>query len=430
MSRFAFLTVAATLVGTSLLSHAENWPQFRGPGAQNHSTETGLPVRWDKDSVAWKCEVLGESWSSPIVWEDQVFLTTSRNEGKDCHVIAVDAKSGKTQWDVKVFEQEVLRKEGKNSYATPTPCTDGKRVYAFFNDGSLAAVNLDGSIAWTNREVKFYSRHGLGASPLLYHGKIIMPFDGSQRVDSASKWPDIPADEKIGWQTPWDKAEVVAFDTETGKRVWTGRRGMSRIAHISPVAITHEGRKEIVSPSGDVIQGFHPDTGARLWSVNSEGEGVAPSSAFGDGLIFAVSGYPERRIRAVKMGATGEASDTHIVWAEKKGVPTLSSLLYVSPHLYAVTDGGVVTCYEGKTGKSVYRERLEGTYSASPFLADGKIYFTSEMGLTTVVKAGAKWEVLASNDLSEKSQTSLAASNGRLYLRTEKHLYAIGELKD
>ncbi len=414
------------LLLSAFFVQAENWPQFRGSGAQNHATEKGLPVSWDEDSVAWKVEIPGSGWSSPVVWEDQVFLTTTTNEGANCHVLAVSAETGKLLWNVKVFEQEVLRKENKNSYATPTPCTDGKHVYAIFNDGGIAAVTVGGEIAWTNREVKFYSRHGLGASPILHHGKLVMPFDGSQRVDSASKWPDIPPEEKIGWQEPWDKSEVVAFDTETGKRLWTGKRGMSRIGHISPVVVTHGDRTEIVSASGDVIQGFDPENGERLWSVRCEGEGVAPSPAFGDGLIFVVSGYPERVTRAVKMGAEGESTATHILWKVKRGTPTLSSLLYVSPHLYAVTDGGVVTCYEGKSGEIVYRERLEGTYSASPLYADGKIYFTSEESLTTVVKAGAKFETLASNQLSGKCQASIAPSNGRLFIRTDRHLYGIG----
>ncbi len=416
-----FLLLACVCFPT--LADAGNWPQFRGPNFQNHADEKDLPLHWDESSVSWKTPIPGDSWSSPVVWEGTVYLTTATNEHKECRIIAVDAATGKIRWNVKVFEQEVLRKEGKNSYATPTACVDGRQVYAVFNDGGVAAVTLDGKIAWTNREVKFYSRHGLGSSPILHEGKLIMPYDGSQRVDAAGTWPDVPEEERLGWQLPWDKSKVVAFDCASGKRVWTAKRGMSRIAHLTPFVLSHEGRPIVVSAAGDVVQGFDPQDGTRLWSVANEGEGVAPSPAFGDQHIFAVSGYPGKDLRAIST----KGKEPQIAWETKKGTPTLSSLLYISPHLYSVTDGGVVHCYDGKTGEVVYRERLEGTYSASPLYADGRIYFLSEDGLTTVAKPGPKFEKLASNKLDGKCQASIAVSDGRLFIRTDKHLYGIGK---
>ncbi len=164
----------ALLLALPLTKAAENWTGFRGPTGQGHSTETGLPQQWSPTNhVAWKTATPGQGWSSPIVWGGRVFVTTTKENGTKCHVLCLDAGGGKILWDKPVFEQVPLRKEGKNSYATPTPTTDGERIYAAFGDGSIAAVTFDGSVVWTNREVPFYSRHGLGASPLLHGGLLI-----------------------------------------------------------------------------------------------------------------------------------------------------------------------------------------------------------------------------------------------------------------
>ena len=169
------------LVGLTLATaKAENWPRFRGPTGDGISTETGLPVEWNgTDHVAWRTPIPGEGWSSPIIWGERVFLTATLQDGRKCHVLCLDAASGRILWNTDVLAQVPGHKESKNSYATPTPCTDGERVYAVFADGSVAALDFTGRVLWTNREVSFYSRHGLGASPLLYDGLFIMPYDGS-----------------------------------------------------------------------------------------------------------------------------------------------------------------------------------------------------------------------------------------------------------
>src|SRR6478752_3521947 len=222
-----------TLFSATVLSAAENWPQFRGPTHQGRSTETGLPLSWSTTSnVVWKTSIPGESWSSPIIWNDQVFVTTATDSGQTCRVLSLDTKSGKILWDKIVFEQTPLRKENRNSYATPTPATDGERVYACFGDGSFAALNFAGEIVWTNRDYKFYGQHGLATSPILYRDRLIMTRDGSSNG----------ADKKLGWQTPWDQARVIALDTKTGKECWQGRRGLSRISHGAPAIWEHAGK--------------------------------------------------------------------------------------------------------------------------------------------------------------------------------------------
>lgn len=407
----AFLVLTTTL-------HAENWPGFRGPTRQGVSSEKHLPLRWTaSENIAWKAELSGEGWSSPIVWEDRVFLSGTTDEGRSCHIICFDRRDGKVLWDRQVFEQTPTRKEGKNSYASPTPATDGERVYAAFSSGGIVAVSFDGDIVWTNRDHKHYSKHGLGASPILFEDLLIMPFDGSSQGE----------DIQVGWKKPWDQAVLLALDKRTGEVRWQGKRGLSRIAHVTPNILEHEGQTQIISGAGDVIQGFDPHTGERIWSVHSQGEGVTPSVVIGDGLIYTCSGFEKPTIRVVRPGGKGDVTQTHIVWEQTKGVPSLSSLLYVKPYLYAVTDAGVASCYDAKTGDLVWQDRLGGNYSASPVFADGRVYFLSEQGDTVVIEPGAEFKELARNPLGEKCQASMAVSQGRFFIRTEQHLFCIGK---
>ena len=417
----------ALILLAAIFARAENWPRFRGPNGQGHSGETGVPVNWTATSnIVWKTPVPGDGWSSPIVWDGKVFITSATDSGTKCHVFCVDAKSGKILWDKHVFEQQPRRKEGKNSYATPTPTTDGRNVFAVFGDGSVVALTMNGGIVWTNREVQFYSRHGLGASPVLYENLLIMPYDGSAQVAAAGSYPQVSDTERTGWQIPWDKSFVAALDTKTGKRVWTGKRGMSRIAHVTPFIAKVEGKDQIISGAGDRLQGFDPKTGELIWSIYAQGEGVTPSPVLGDGVIFASSGFEKTTLRGVKLGgAKGDVTESHITWEQKKGVPTQPSPIFVKPYLYAVTDGGIATCFDPKNGEIVWQERVGGNFSASPVFADGRIYCLSEAGETTVIEAGPQFKILAKNPLGEKCQASSAISDQRLFIRSDKNLFCI-----
>ena len=418
-------TLSATLLllaAITATARAENWPRFRGPTGQGVSAERNVPVRWtDTKNVAWKTPIPGHGWSSPIVWEDRVFLTYASEDGSSCHVISLDAKSGKILWDKEVFRQKVSRKEGKNSYATPTPVTDGQRVYAFFNSGSAAAVTFDGQVAWVNQENEFYSRHGLGASPILHEDLVILPFDWSN--------PDL-SDEKLGWQKPWDRSFVLALDRNTGKERWKAKRGLSRIAHVTPQVAEVGGKPQLISGAGDVVQGFDLATGERLWTVYSQGEGVVPSVVIGDGLAFTSSGFEAETIRAVRLdpNAKGDVTKTHIAWELKRAVPVMPSFMYVKDMglLFTLKENGIGLCIEAKTGKVVWQERLEGFYSASPVLAEGRIYYLAEDGTTRVIQAARELKILAENPIGETCQASPAVSNGRIFIRSDKHLFCIG----
>lgn len=421
------------IVVISLLLHvcsagvllAENWPQFRGPGGQGISTEKGLPVHWGVQSnLLWKTEIPGLGWSSPIVFENRIFVTSAAEGGLSCRVLCLDSSQGRLLWNKEVFQQTPSRKESKNSYATPTPVTDGKNVFVVFGDGSLAALSFDGSVIWTNRDYKFYSRHGFGASPILYQDLLIMPYDGSIV-------PGDGVEERTGWQLPWDKSYLVALDIKTGKLRWKAMRGMSRIAHVTPSIGTIDGRPQLVSGAGDVVQGFDLSNGAKIWWIYSKGEGVVPSIVIGDGLIFSASGFEDSTIRAIRTKGTGalkgDVTRTHIAWEQKKGVPSLPSFLFIKPYLFTITQGGIASCLKEENGEVVWQERIGGDHSASPIWADGKIYFLSEQGETAIIEAGPEFKIVARNTIEDKCQASMAVSKKNLLIRSEKALYCIGK---
>jgi outer membrane protein assembly factor BamB len=416
-TRLPILTAIIALAHAA--AFAEDWPQFRGPNAQGRSSETGIPVKWTAtEGVAWKTALSGESWSSPIVWGDRVFLTTTAEGGLSCRLLSLDRKTGKVLWDTEVLRQELRRKENRNTFSTPTPATDGKRVYACFGDGSFVAVDFSGKVVWRNRDHLFYSQHGLGTSPILHDGLLIMARDGSNDGE----------DKALGWQRPWDKSYVIALDTATGKERWKGARGLSRISHGAPaIWAAPGGHSQVVSEAGDVVQGFDTRTGERLWSSKVIGEGKVPSIVLGDGVAFTSGGWGGKEtIKAFRIAGNGDLGETNLLWEQKKGMPKVPSMIWVKPHLFAVADGGVATCLKEDTGEIVWQERIGTAFSASPVAAEGRIYFVDDYGDTTVIAAGPGFKVLSKNPIGEKVQASPAISHGQIFIRTDKNLYCIG----
>lgn len=399
------------------LASGENWTRFRGPNGQGISSEVGLPVTWSaNDNVVWKTNIPGIGWSSPIVHGDHVFLTTATEEGASCRVVCVNRTDGSIVWNREVHRQSPGPKREQNSYASSTPVTDGKHVYAVFSDGTVVAVDFSGNLVWKNSEVKFHSLHGLGASPLLADDQLVMPFDGSSLEDK-----------QVGWKVPWENAVVLSLDAATGAVRWKGKRGKSRVGHVTPILV--DDGAQIVSAGGDRVQGFDARSGERIWSIYSQGEGVTPSPVVGDGMIFTSSGFEDPTIRAIRLGGEGDITETHIVWEQKKGVPVLASPLYVSPHLYTISRDNILHCIDAATGEIVWLQRLSGTHSASPVFADGKIYVASEDGVTLVLRPGGKYDEVARNSLDEKCLASMAISQGHFYIRTSEHLYSIGRME-
>jgi len=390
-----------------------DWPRFRGPTGQGLAPDAKPPLQWSTEkNIAWKSSIPGEGWSSPIVLGNRVFVTYASDGGTSCHVRALERATGKILWDTEAFQQVLRRKQAHNSFATPTPVTDGELIYTAFCDGTVAALTLAGAVCWLNREVKFYGEHGLGASPILYQDLLIQSYDGSS-----------PEDRELGWRKPWDQSFLLALEKKTGKTRWTARRGASRIAHVTPLVVTAHGRDVLVSNAGDVIQGFDPKSGERLWSLRNEGQGVIPSPVAGEGLVFTTSGYEGATpaIRAVRVTEKG----AEFAWEQTRNVPMLPSMLFSKPYLFTLTEKGQIQCLESTSGKIVWQQRLNGTFAASPVLADGRIYVLSDQGEMTVLKAKPDFKVLARNPLHETCQASPAFVGEDVFIRTENSLYCI-----
>jgi outer membrane protein assembly factor BamB len=394
-ARWIISSLLLALAATAAV-RAEDWPCFRGPGHQGISQEKSVPTTWSAtENVRWKTAIAGQGWSSPIVVGDTIFVTTATGDGSSLHLICLDRQGGQVLWDKEVIRQRAGHKQPYNSYATSTPASDGKRVYVVACDGRILGVSMDGKVEWINADFDYYSEHGLGVSPVLYEDLVIVAFDWSHR----------PPETKVGWQEPWDQAVILAVDKNTGKVLWRGRRGSSRIAHVTPQVTKVDGQDQLISGAGNVVQGFDVKTGERIWTVSSPGEGVVPSVVIGDGLVFTASGFGESRVVAVRLGgAKGDVTKTHTVWESRDDVPKMSSMLYVAPHLYLATETGVVKCFRAATGEVVWRQN----------------------GRMTLVEDGPEYKVLAQNDLGEKCCASPAISQGNLFIRTDKALYCLG----
>lgn len=409
--------LAIALVLAPALSPAAEWTRFRGPNGQGVSPDANVPTEWsDGSGVAWAVPVPADGWSSPVVAGGKVFVTGTANGGKECRVLAFDADTGKQLWDVKVFDQAPTRKEGKNSYATPTPVAAGDSVYAVFGQGGVACVSTNDKPRWTFTEVAHYSQHGLGASPVLVGDLLVMPFDGS------SPGPD----KKIGWQTPWEESFILALNKDTGKEVWRAKRGASRIGHSTPIVLSFGGKDVLVSQGGDVVQGFDPKSGSRLWSVTNTGEGLVPSPVIGDKVLFTTPGWPTPALRAWGWESDDPTAAPKQLWQVPKNVPMMPSAVFVNGLLFAVSEKGIATCLDPKTGAVKWEERLPGSYSASLVSAGGKVYALSEQGEATVFDAAPEFNAVARNKLPGVFQATPAIADGRLYLRSDKQLFRVG----
>lgn len=409
--------IASLLLGWTLAASAEDWPEFRGPTGQGLSAAKGLPLEWDPTkNVAWKQDIPGAGWSSPIVWQDRVYLTTAvpmpnkDDEDQSLRALCLDAQTGRILWDHEVFRQDAATAPGihnKNSHASPTSLTDGQRLYVHFGHQGTAALDFDGKILWTNRMLKYRPVHGNGGSPVLVDDLLVFSEDGS------------------------NQQLVVALDRATGQLRWKTPRkteSFKKFAFSTPLVITVNGKQQIISPGAGLVGAYDPATGQEIWRVRyGEGYSVVPRPVFGHGLVFLSSGYDSAQLLAIRTDGQGDVTDTHVAWTLKRGAPHSPSPLLVGDELYIVSDLGIATCLDARTGREHWRERLGGEYSASPLYADGRIYFQSEKGAAVVVKPGQEFAVLAKNDLGERSLASYAVADGALFIRTDKHLFRIQE---
>jgi outer membrane protein assembly factor BamB len=395
-----------------VLASAGQWPEFRGPSGQGHASDTNLPVDWSESrNVVWKTPVPGRGWSSPVVADGRVWLTTSTDSGDRRRGVSLRALAFETATGREVVNTEVFRVDrpealnGKNSYASPTPIVDGDRVYVHFGAQGTAALTTAGDVVWSTR-LDYQSQHGNGGSPIRYGDLLIVNCDGNGGEGDAY---------------------VVALDVKTGKTRWKAtRRSPADQAYTTPLSIRVGDRDEVVSVGAYRAVAYDPANGKEIWRVSYEdGFSNVPRPVFGQGLVFIATGFQQPSLIAVRPDGSGDVTRSHVAWTLRRGAPLTPSPILVGDQLFVVNDTGIATCVDAKTGTIQWQQRLGGNYSASPVYADGRIYFPSEEGVTTVIEPGTTFKRLAVNQLDGAILASMAVAERSFFIRTHSHLYRI-----
>ncbi len=416
--RRSLIPALVILLASASSSQGDNWPQWRGPALNGVSAETGLPTTWDADTnITWKLELPAWSGATPIVWDDTVFLNVG--DGTNISLWAIDRATGKSRWGRVLSDND--HRERKQNMSSPSPVTDGTHVWVMTGTGILKAFDFDGNERWSRDIPADYGRFGLNwgyaSSPLLYDSALFVQVLHGMKTDD----------------TPY----LLRINAATGETMWRVERPTDAIrespdSYGTPALLQYDDTTEIVLTGGDVVTGHDPGTGEELWrsdGLNPENNGayrIVASAVVMDRVIYAPT--RERPLLALRAGGRGDITETHRLWSFNDG-PDVPTPVTDGRYFYSIKDNGVIFCLDAKTGERIYGPiRLAvGTYSASPVLADGKIYITNEDGLTSVIKSGPEFEILAENDLGDYTLSSPAISDGQIFIRTASGLYAIGE---
>lgn len=418
-----------------------NWPQWRGPAGGGVSPASGLPERWSRqESVKWRAKLAGIGTSSPIVWGNRVFVTSqvgaaplragdhpglarekpdlltrerplggARAEAASrawLVIEAFDAGTGRRLWERRVEARGPLPQLHENhNLATPTPATDGERLYAWFGTGQLLALDPGGRIAWSRHLGREFAAFdvpwGHGSSPVLYRDTLILLCDHGA------------------------ESYIVALDKGTGRERWKVDRGAGPASYSTPVLVASSSGDELVVNSNNRVEGYSPATGKLLWYTDVPRQTTVPSPVAHGDMIYLTRGYRGSPYMAIQSGGRGDVTATHVTWRQPSGASYTSSLVLYDGLLYMTNDIGVLTCADAKTGERVWQLRLDGLFFASPVAADGKVYLASQTGETFVVRAGREPMLVATNDLGERLVASPAVAWGRLFLRSDGALFAI-----
>lgn len=415
ISKNALLSAAGLALALSNNVAAADWPEFRGSNAQGYSEATNLPLTWSATAgLAWKAAVAGVGWSSPVVIGERIYLTSALPIGgvedpkanRSLHALALDAATGKPVWDVEVFTATSPRMHRKNSHASPTPVFENGRLYVHF--GHLGTACLDaatGKSIWSTQEFAYSPVHGAGSSPVLFEDLLI--FSADAETDP----------------------KVIALDKTTGKQRWAFARqsdAKKKFSFCTPLLIDVNGQKQLISPGSGVVNALNPKDGTEIWRCYyDQGYSVVPRPVYAHGMVYVSSSYDKPVLLAIKVDGKGDVTGTHVAWTIDKAVPHNPSMAVIGDELYFVADNGILTCADAKTGQIHYSERCTGPISASLLVADGKLYLQDEKGLGVVVKPGKTFQILAQNNLDERSLASYAVIGSDLLIRTEGNLYRI-----
>lgn len=401
--------VMALLTFFALSASGENWPAWRGPRGNGVSKETSLPTHWSStENVAWKIEVPGTGHSSPIVYGDRVYVTTATGPDRNTKwwVLCYNRANGDLIWQTEASQGQGERQHRKHGRASSTPATDGKHVWAYFGNGGAVCLNKEGIVVWRRDLREYTNPWGSAASVLLFGDHIFLNCD-----DDADPF-------------------LIALDKLTGETYWKAdRQGQAR-SYSTPVAVPvpDSDRVEIVVNGQERVKAYDAKTGTELWTVEGAMRWVTPTPVVGDGLVYTSSGRAGPTF-AIRPGGKGDVTETHVEWKVPTGSPYISSPVLWERFLFMVNGTGIATCIDAKTGKIYWKKRFANVnegYSNSPVAADGLFYVMDEEGGCKVVRAAEELEEIAYNELGERCLTSPAISDGQIFLRTDKHLYCIG----
>jgi outer membrane protein assembly factor BamB len=392
------------LVLSSLFFTAD-WPQFRGPGGQGVSDEKNVPLTWSETkNVRWKTAIPGRGWSSPVIQGDRIWLTTATEDGRSLRAISVNVNTGAIEQNVELFQLKSPKlMNAKNSFASPTPVVEGDRVYLHFGAYGTACITQSGEIVWKTKLEYDNGQHGPGGSPIIYDDLLIVSCDGL------------------------DVQYVVALDKATGKVRWKKTREGYQ-AYTTPLIVNFPAGDQVISPGAFQSIAYEPRTGKEIWRVKyAEGFSNVPRPVYGHGLVFICTGFQEPSLLAVQPDGRGDVTKSKVVWKVDRAIPRTPSPLLVGNELYIVTDNGIATCIDAKTGEELWRARVGGNHSASPVYAGGRIYFLSEEGESVVIAPGRKLNHLATNQIDGPTLASMAISHSSIFIRSQTHLYRISE---
>lgn len=410
---FSFL---ATLAAPQPSDAADPWPAFRGPTHDGIAEPTNVPVTWDpQTNVRWRTELPGNGWSSPVIGDGVIYLSAAiprddDPEGDyDLALILVDVESGQVLRVSELIHQDgkaAAKIHKKNSHASPTPLLVGDRLYVHFGHQGTACVDRQGELIWVNRDHPYPPVHGNGGSPVLVGDALIFTCDGGE--------------------DPY----VLALDAATGREKWRTPRPVDatkKFSFATPTVIDSADGPVVIAPGSDHVLALDPRDGAIRWWARYDGYSVVPKPVLSHSRVLIATGFGPTKLMAIRTDGSGEVTESHVDWEVDRGIPKTPSLIAHDGLVYLVSDDGIALCVDGESGEIVWRSRLGGNYSASPILVGDRIYFASEEGVTTVVRAGRVFEKLASNDLEEAILASPAVAGNALFLRTDKAIYRIEE---
>jgi outer membrane protein assembly factor BamB len=403
-----WLVAGLLVVGGGQRLKAEiNWPGWGGPTGSSHSEEKGLPLTWSTADLLWKTPLKGEGHSTPVIWGNQVFLTTALDGGRQRVVLAIDRRDGKPLWEQIAWSGEPEESHKMNGWASSSCATNGQVVVAFFGRGGLHAYALDGKRLWSRDLGRFDGPWGTAASPIFYGNTVI------QNCDSESK-----------------ESSLLAVDYRTGETIWSTPRLVIR-GWSTPIVIRTANREELILNSHEGVRGYDPASGRELWWCKGFTGRGEPVPAYDGHLLYVVNGLPGGDVYAVRPGGEGDVTESHRTWhTPRRGGRDLPSPTVIGKYMLAVSMSGILFCYDCETGKELWKERIGANYSSSPLVAEGRAYFQSDAGETVVVEPGDQIKIVARSVLGSEAdelfRAALVPSQGQLFIRSTKSLYCVG----